>query len=396
MRRFLDEEDFYLLDDFDKNQELIKDTVCKNIRFPKEKIDDLPYIIPLTRDFSVNLANDYAFIKQKIEEESAEVPLNAFFGNLTKPPVRKKKYPLLLLSQNANLDQLLAMHNSLKYPLSYIQGPPGTGKTSTIVNTIISAFFNEKTVLFSSFNNHPIDGVCSSLLSIQYRGKTIPFPIFRIGNALKMSQSLDFWKETYLAVKDISVYSDTLEKNKEAEIEKSKILTELLQRYEEKVNLEERKIAIEDLLKINSNMTYQFDLQGRQLANVNKMIENIGEIKNEDALELVNKATDKQLQYLYYTSVKCIKRLNEPKNKDLLEIIMMEDDERNERIKKFSAFLREEENVRRFIKVFSVIASTCISAGKIGTPEVYFDMTIIDEASQCDEAISLLPILRSK
>lgn len=30
----------------------------------------------------------------------------------------------------------------MKYPLAYIQGPPGTGKTNTIINTIITAFFN--------------------------------------------------------------------------------------------------------------------------------------------------------------------------------------------------------------------------------------------------------------
>ena len=66
--------------------------------------------------------------------------------------------------------------------MAYIQGPPGTGKTNTIVNTIITAFFNDKTVLFSSYNNHPIDGVFKLLSSVKYRDKIIPFPILHLGN----------------------------------------------------------------------------------------------------------------------------------------------------------------------------------------------------------------------
>lgn len=70
----------------------------------------------------------------------------------------------------------MAIHNAMKYPLAYIQGPPGTGKTNTIVNTLVTAFFNEQTVLFTSYNNHPIGGVCEKLQNIPYGKKgMIPF-----------------------------------------------------------------------------------------------------------------------------------------------------------------------------------------------------------------------------
>ena len=36
------------------------------------------------------------------------------------------------------------------------------------------------------------------------------------------------------------------------------------------------------------------------------------------------------------------------------------------------------------------------SAHKIGEPEPLFDMTIMDEASQCNVAISLVPIIRGE
>ena len=61
-------------------------------------------------------------------------------------------------------------------PVSYIQGPPGTGKTSTIVNTILTAFFNNKTVLFTSYNNKPIIGVEGKLSKITYKNRRPLFP----------------------------------------------------------------------------------------------------------------------------------------------------------------------------------------------------------------------------
>lgn len=45
---------------------------------------------------------------------------------------------------------------------------------------------------------------------------------------------------------------------------------------------------------------------------------------------------------------------------------------------------------------FPIIITTCISAHKIGEPEPLFDMTIMDEASQCNVAISLVPIIRGE
>ena len=78
----------------------------------------------------------------------------------------------------------------MRYPLAYVQGPPGTSKTNTIVNTLTTAFFNERTVLFASYNNHPIDGVVEKLQQIDYHGHTVPFPILRHGNAEKTAEAL--------------------------------------------------------------------------------------------------------------------------------------------------------------------------------------------------------------
>src|SRR5699024_9302889 len=97
-------------------------------------------------------------------------------------PRRRKSFPLALLNHKVNLGQMLAINNAMRYPIAYVQGPPSTGKTNTIVNTMTTAFFNERTFLFASYNNHPIDDVVKKLKSLEYKGQKIPFPIIRLGN----------------------------------------------------------------------------------------------------------------------------------------------------------------------------------------------------------------------
>lgn len=151
-----------------------------------------------------------------------------------------------MLDKRINLDQLLAIHNAMKYPLAYIQGPPGTGKTNTIVNTMVTAFFNEKTVLFASYNNHPIDGVCDKLKAIKYRNKgAIPFPIIRLGNDRCVLEALNYIKELYEKTKDITIFDSTLEKNKDDKTKRTAELTKLLEKHEHKIELKEREEAIQ-------------------------------------------------------------------------------------------------------------------------------------------------------
>ena len=191
IRKFLDADDYELLNDFEKNQEIIKDRLMKEDR----KVDDLPYVIGLGADIALDLHEEYSAIIKMYQEDKVTIPIKAFFGDLLERPRRSKAWPIVLLDNNINLDQLLAIDNAMKYPLAYIQGPPGTGKTSTIINTILTAFFNERTVLFASYNNHPINGVFDKLRSLKYNGKIIPFPVLRLGNSEKVLEALKFYNE---------------------------------------------------------------------------------------------------------------------------------------------------------------------------------------------------------
>ncbi len=394
VRRFLDAEDYGLLEDFMANAERIKDRITRSN--PQiQGVDDMPYLIAIGREILLDLHKEYEAIHNMYEEDAVTYPVRAFFGDMLKQADRRKNYPIALLGRQINLDQLLAIHNAMKYPLAYIQGPPGTGKTNTIVNTIVTAFFNEKTVLFASYNNHPIDGVCGKLQNISYRGnRVIPFPVIRLGSDDRVLEALDHIRDLYEQVKDVKIYDSTLERNKDDKVIRTGKLTELLMRHEERLELLEKEEAIQKLMDENRHLTFQTQLQGVQLAEVRKRLEKIGEITDEEALRLVLEDEEEFRKYLYYTSAKYIQRLKEPKNEDLLEIVYSEDEK--EKVKNFNAYLKKEENLKKFQRIFPVIATTSISAHKVGEPGTYFDMVVMDEASQGNIAVSLVPIIRGR
>lgn len=399
IRRYLDADDYELLQDFERNQEKIKDQITKH-NGQVMGVDDMPYIIGLGMDIVLDLHTEYESIINMYHEGKITVPIKAFFGDLLNRPIRKKAYPIMLINKKINLDQLLAVNNAMKYPVAYIQGPPGTGKTNTIINTIITAFFNGKTVLFASYNNHPINGVFEKLSGMAYREKKIPFPILRLGNQNKLKEALQYMRILYEQTKVITVYGATLERNRDDRIERTKRLSNLLKKYEELLDLQERQETLQRLLEQNEQDTFiqmlpfQADLRGRQTEQVNQRIQEIGNITNEEAFALLEDNTEEFKKYLYYTSTRYIQKLDEPKNDDLRNILLENDKEIQ--LSSFTKYLSEKENIKKLQKIFPIVATTCISAHRLGEPAPMFDMVIMDEASQCNTAVSLVPIIRGE
>lgn len=394
IRQFLDADDYDLLDHFEENLERIKDRIT-DCNPQITGVDDRPYLMAIGMDHILDLNQEYAGIMNMYHENRVTAPIQAFFGDIVKLPVRRKNYPPALLNRRVNLDQFLAIHNAVKYPLTYVQGPPGTGKTNTIVNTVSTAFFNGKTILFASYNNHPIDGVFNTLSHLTYRGKKIPFPIVRLGNNLKVSDAIRYIRELYEQTKNITIYESTLERKKDVKVEQTQTLTALLERYEKILDLRKRKETLEQMLLdcTKGRMDIQFELTS-QLGTLNEELDKCGIVTTEEALSLLTNDEEEFYKYLYYTSARFIKRIGEPKNKDLLDILYMNDEE--EQLSQFNRYLAEDENLKKFIRIFPIIATTCISAHKLGEPRPYFDMVIMDEASQCNTAVSLVPILRGE
>lgn len=399
IRRYLDAEDYDLLADYDANEERIKNAITKSNK--NVIVDDMPYVIGIGFDIIIDLHSEYKAIIEMFNNDKVTFPIRAFFGDLLDKPRRTKTYPLALVNNKINMDQLLAINKAMMYPTAYIQGPPGTGKTNTIINTIVTAFFNEKTVLFTSNNNHPIDGVFKKLISLEYNGKIIPFPILRLGNYEKMLEAIEYINLLRNSVANIKVFDGTLDKKKEDRKERAKQLTNMLKVYEEYLDLEERKETVERLIENGgegytsaSMFSFNMDLQMRQLEQINQQLKSITKATEKDALEVLDRNEEEFLQYLYFISASYIQKLNETKYKDFVNILNESDD--YTRYKAFCDFLSKSENIKMLQKVFPIIVSTSVSAHKIGKPEPLFDMTIIDEASQCNTAISLIPIIRGE
>lgn len=396
IRKYLDAEEYELLKDFEQNQEQIKDCI---FRHGRQAVDDMPYMIGLGMDILLDLHKEYEAVIEMYQREEVTAPIRAFFGEMVSRPVRRKAYPIVLTDQKVNLDQLLAINNAMKYPVAYIQGPPGTGKTSTIINTIVTAFFNEKTVLFASYNNHPINGVVEKLLGMKYQSYSIPFPALRLGSNEKMQEALEHMKSVYEQTRKIKVYESTLDRNREDRIERAKRLSGLLRRYEERLDLEERRETIHRVLEFENEqqisfqmLPFQADLQGRQMEQVKRRIEKTGDITEEEAFSLLDDNVEELKKYLYYTSARYIKKIDLPRHEELKNIILNKN--KKLQLEDFARYLSKKENIRKLQEIFPIVATTCISAHKLGEPAPMFDMVIMDEASQCNLAVSLVPVIR--
>lgn len=400
IRKYLDAEEYELLADFEKNQEQIKDCVTGHSR-QVMGVDDMPYIIGLGMEVVLDLHREYQAVIDMYNEGKTTVPIRAFFGDLLSRPVRRKEYPITLIDRKINLDQLLAINNAMKYPVAYIQGPPGTGKTNTIINTIVTAFFNERTVLFVSYNNHPINNVYEKLLGMEYRGRKIPFPVLRVGNADKVKEAVEHIKSVYTQIQEITIFESTLDRNKGDRTERAKKLSNLLKNYEDVLDLKERRETLNRMTEYQSRIKaslemvpFQADLQGRQLNQVQKKINALGEITDQEALALLDDDLDELYKYLFYTSARYIKRLDEEKYEELRSILFEGD--LDEQAAGFSKYLSKTENVKKLQRIFPVMITTCISAHRLGEPKPAFDMVIMDEASQCNTAVSLVPVIRGE
>ena len=89
-----------------------------------------------------------------------------------------------------------------------------------------------------------------------------------------------------------------------------KHLAELLRRYEDVLDLKERSETIGRLLEYSRGrsrsmqmLPFETDLGGRQLQQVNRQLEKLGQITHKDALALMTEDVEELKKYLYYASV---------------------------------------------------------------------------------------------
>ena len=242
-----------------------------------------------------------------------------------------------------------------------------------------------------------MDGVFERLSSLTYGDLTVPFPILRLGNNELVGKALDYMRNLFEQTKDMHAPRMAPRLGSEESTNRAQTLTALLKEYEEQVDLQERKDCIRTLADSNSNLNFTVELQSKQLAKIDKRLDAMHFLDElfEQARRLTMDDYDALMRFLLGASLWRIQQLGKPRYAQLLDIVTA-NDPAEERVDRFNKYLSNPKNLRMLQRVFPVIATTCISARKLGPPEPSFNITIIDEASQCDTATSLMPILRGQ
>ncbi|MGV3695596.1 AAA domain-containing protein [Flavobacterium sp.] len=339
----------------------------------------------------IDLAPIFDRINAEHESQEMQIPLKAFFKNSSLLDRKNRTEPhIVLYDNNVNIDQLRTIYNSLKYPVTYVQGPPGTGKTQTILNIVVNCLTNNKTVLITSNNNIPIDGIKEKLNLGKYKNKEILVPFIRLGNRQCTLEAIQTIKKLY-EYKTNDVPKETLLHNlKEHSREKNKQLLTKLRNYEERKDLKQNLEFIDGLL--SKGKYWLLEQEKEKLQN---KINSIPKTTDEDIKGIFEIIHDnrKLLQFFYFECLKYVKRLKGKDYTDLIEILQIIDE--NEQIKAFNAWLSNDKNLEKFTRVFPIILTTNISCRRLGQ-RFKFDLLTMDEAGQCEIPTSLIPISKCK
>ena len=104
IRKFMDPGDYELLDEFEANEELIKDRITSYSR-QIQGVDDMPYLIAIEGRIQADLNREYKGILDMYEKDKVTFPIKAFFGDLLNRPDRRKEYPIALINNRINLSR---------------------------------------------------------------------------------------------------------------------------------------------------------------------------------------------------------------------------------------------------------------------------------------------------
>ena len=91
IRYYLDAEEYELLNDFENNQEKIKNIITARNR-QIMGVDDMPYIIGIGAEIALDLHDEYKAIIEMYHKGEVTFPMKAFFGDLLERPRRSKTY----------------------------------------------------------------------------------------------------------------------------------------------------------------------------------------------------------------------------------------------------------------------------------------------------------------
>lgn len=355
----------------------------------------LPDFIILKRNVNIHLDKVFNGIEEEYLSNSLYAPLKAFFGSLSKANYRRSKEPsIVIYDDRVNINQIDVVYNAMKYPVTYVQGPPGTGKTQTILNVVVSALFNSKTILITSDNNKPIDGILEKLHFV-YKDTTYNFPFLRLGNMEDVKNAITTIKNLYNIKTRQKPIENLLLKIKDTNNEKNKDLVEKIHQNNEKEELGDIIKTYLNLYNIAPDSKFG-NLLKETIDEYKSKYESINSVTNEDIENLYLKASDdlKMKEYFYFKSLQYINNLHKPKYEELIDICNQED--LDKAAIELNKYISNSDNLKLLTDAFPIILTTTSSSYRLGDGKFKFDLVVIDEASQCNVCRSLIPISKAK
>ncbi len=390
-----------LEDDVDNFMNLYLEDPFKGAEFLDAHLDTrgiistLPDFIVLKRNLNIHLDKIFNGIEEEYLDNSLEAPLKAFFGSLSKASYRRIKEPsIVIYDDKVNINQIDVVYNAMKYPVTYVQGPPGTGKTQTILNVVVSALFNSKTILITSDNNKPIDGILEKL-HFEYKDKTYNFPFLRLGNMEDVKNAVITIKNLYNIKTKQKPIENMLLKIKDTNNKKNKVLVE-------KIHQNNEKEELGDIIKTYVNLYNNAPdskfgkLLKETIDQYKNKYESIKTVTNKDIenLYLVASNDPKMKEFFYFKSLQYINNLHKSKYEELIDIC--NDEDLDKAASELNKYISNSDNLKLLTDAFPIILTTTSSSYRLGDGKFKFDLVVIDEASQCNVCRSLIPISKAK
>ncbi len=402
--KYLPEEEYELINEENIDTIKLLDVLHKyndtrNSTYAKEtKFDNRPFIIGLSKRYTIDIDKEIREIKELANSSECPLPLQVFFGSQDIKLTRRQNYPIFTVNDKYDVSQINAIYTSMRSPVSYIQGPPGTGKTQTLLNAILTAQFNGKTILVSSNNNIPMDGVYEDILALKYKDHQLLFPAIRLGSNENIIKAIERIKEMYEIAKGLKPQESLIKKIKSERKNDMADLVAYLDKYDEYTELKENLDSLNFIIRNDEDSMFSINLQDRKNSLESKL-KAIGEISEEEFSNYMKIDYFHLFMAIHFETAAKLQLLKKEKYKNLYNIIFM-DNKTSEEIKKqiysFREFLSNAENLNLFLDIFPVIISTNLSCTYLGPTSQNFDMVMMDEAGQCNIVNSLIPIARGK
>lgn len=398
---YIDVDYKFFKENFLQYEQEFTEQVRKNLG-PHEKLDQMPYIFKISLRYNTSLRSEFEQIESKYKANKLNKPLSSFFGLIEKDTKRTKVRPLLIDNSNINVNQLRAVYNAINRNVVFIQGPPGTGKTVSIVNMVHSCLFNNESTLITSNNNEAINNIVSKLSNLSFNNVPIRYPFLRLGSDENIQMTLRNLSDNLKYFELIKFTDEDKERLYDLEYEVNenmKYVNEILEKYETRLELEQKINGLQNFIKLieEDNEIDEFTKEGNKIdfeAQIFRHSEKLKQTIDKSELENLKLDSSHSYEIIYYLSLEYGKKLFDEKYSRLREILNIQDEV--VRLKEFKSYIISDDGIKRLLECFPIILSTNVSSSKLGTSNSSFDLLIMEEASQCGNAVSLIPMSRCK